>query len=297
MLLSCVQGVSASEGLGAEITYAKGGADAIVSLTYDDGYYATASFLNNQFKQKNLTGSLFLITDRLADDSYAGTLDEWKALFADGYLEPLSHSASHLYFAPEGDDRYTQYEKNNTAENYQHEITDSKQTLIDSFGYTPLSMAPGGGLMSKDGFEVVKKDYYSARLTNSIGNSVKGDAVSMQTLDPESGTDVGQWYNLKCLSVYLSGSAKRAEVLRDYVDTAVAQKGWFISYCHGICETGANEKANNMTTDDAEDYFTYIAEMQKAGKVWCAGISEATKYIRERQSSTVTETGDSSIIL
>ena len=49
MLIAPVSVLSASESYGAEIMYAKGGADCIVSMSFDDGYYDTALFLNEQF--------------------------------------------------------------------------------------------------------------------------------------------------------------------------------------------------------------------------------------------------------
>lgn len=282
--------VNAEDVFSAEIMYAKGGADSIISMSFDDGYYDTAVFLNEQYAEKGLKGSLAFISDRIknADEE---TKANWQNLIAQGNLEALSHSASHVYIAPD-DGSYPQYEENNTVENYQHEIVDSKADMEEIFGYDPLVFCPAGGIMSGDGFEYVKDNYYSARLTESIGNVVKGHEVLMQTLDPAVGTEPGDWYNLKTLSVYLSGSSQRAQLLCDYVDTAIAQKGWFLPYCHGIVETGDKASANNMTAEDAETFFSYIQQKQNEGKVWCAGIREATVYIRERQASEATVTGD-----
>ena len=270
--------------------YAKGGADCIISMSFDDGYYDTALFLNEQFAEKGLKGSLAFIADRIKNAD-AETKAKWQSLIAEGNLEAINHSATHLYIAPD-DGSYPQYEQNNTEENYQSEIVNSRATMEEIFGYDPLVFCPAGGIMSGDGFEYVKDNYYSARLTQSIGNVVKGHEVSMQTLNPVVGTEPGDWYNLKTLSVYLSGSAQRAELLCDYVDTAIAQKGWFLPYCHGVVETGDKASANNMTPEDAKTFFSYIQQKQNEGKVWCAGVREATIYIRERQASTATVTGN-----
>ena len=50
----------------AEIMKVKGGADAIVSMTFDDGIYDTALWLNEMFEMYGLKGSCMMIAGNIA---------------------------------------------------------------------------------------------------------------------------------------------------------------------------------------------------------------------------------------
>ena len=52
----------------------------------------------------------------------------------------------------------------------------------------------------------------------------------------------------------------------------------------------------NSTTDAADAFFAYASEYVKTGELWAATFGDATKYIRERQNTTVTERFNNSTV-
>jgi len=281
--------IPVSYGLTAEIAKARGGADSIISLIFDDGLYETSVFLNEQFKKYNLHGSIMMITDRIADDKHAGTLEQWQALFAEGYLDAQSHSATHMLL-PESEEWLagTSYSPtmidHNTPENFQHQLIDSLNTLKANFGTGVVAFAPAYNVLPPEAVEIVQQNYYAMRMgARNSGSDAKGNSLS-----PSIGTEKGQWHNLYT-SAFTDYKATDTETQADKlcaaIDKSVAANKWFMPFCHGVAET---ERSNDISQEDAETVFAHISELSKEGKVWSASFGEAVRYIRERQNSTVT---------
>ena len=108
----------------AELALAPYGAKGIVSMTFDDGNQATASWLNDKFKQYDLYGSIMMITDN--NLKTVANINFWKSIFADGRLAPESHSRTHMVlptdaWANNPNNDVTTL-NNNTEENFINEI-------------------------------------------------------------------------------------------------------------------------------------------------------------------------------
>lgn len=262
----------------AQITSAPNGADSIISMTFDDGLYDTAVFLNKMFKIYNLKGSAMMLPANISSNT--NLIKSWQTLFSDGYLEAQNHSATHMVlpsdsWAKANDGKYLE---NNTAENYQKELIDSKTTLTALFDNDIVAFAPSNNTLSYDAYEIVRKNYYA----------VRSGSRGLQSLDPTVGTlTEGSWHNLKMRGLYdgkSSDSEKNKQRLIGYVDEAAQNKGWLVTMCHSITKT-----SGDATESEAEAMFRRISYYQNRGQMVSMTFGDAVKYIRERQMSTVNE--------
>ncbi len=242
-----------------------GGANGIFTMSYDDGLYETAAYLDQIGAKYDVYSSAMMIPSKLSKADRA----KWQLLFDRGYIEPQNHSMTHLVL-PSDDWAYTNGEgsENNTPENYQYQIVDSKDLLEEYFGNDIIFFAASNNTLSSGAWEVVKDSHYAARL----------GALGVNSLDPTEGTNPGQWYNLKC--VWFSKDME--EIILPYIDIAAEQGGWFVGGCHSI---GDFDRAGDVSLEDAERIFAYASAYQEENKLWATTVSNAIKYVRERQNS------------
>lgn len=284
----------------AALTAAKGGATSVVSMTFDDGIYDTALFLNTMFAKYNLTGSCMMIIGNNVARTYVENNTnamKWQTLFANGYLEPQNHSMTHIVMPSESwaaNNAASLY--NNTPYRYTFELLDSQKLLKQYFPtYDFITFAPSNNTLSTYSYACDENGTLS---TDASGNYIRvddGGAIAVarktfyairqgsrgaQSLDPTFGTNAGSWHNLYMRGM---GDAKYdVATIKGWIDSTVSSGGWLVSMCHGITETGGD-----MTKAVAEEVFAYISSYVESGDIWCTTFSEATKYIRERQNSTV----------
>ena len=282
---------------GAEILPVKGGAKGILTMTYDDAQLDTAKWVNSENKKYGLAGSCMLIAGWTR---VTNNLAAWRALFADGTLEPESHSMNHDTLPAEGNGKFETHKGFNTQPKYKTELVDARTQLQEYFPeYDVLCFAPASNTLSTYSYAV--KQNGEADLTQRLNDggaekvavetyyAIRQGARGIQSLDPTFGTEAGGWYNLKMqgLSSY-EGEAKLIAA-KSWVDEAV-KGGWVIVMCHGI--EGPNAKGTSpleITEADADAFFAYAGEYVKTGELWSATFGEATKYLRERQNTTVSE--------
>lgn len=257
----------------AYLEKAYGGADSIISMTYDDGIYDTAVFINEQFKKYDLRGSIMAITSKIETEELR---TKWLELLDDGYLDMQSHSSTHLVLPSdswaESANRPGTLE-NNTPENYQSELVDSKASLEEWVLNDVVGFAASNNTLSDGAWEVVRDTYYAARLGSRGYN----------TLDPEEGVAAGSWHNLKMQGFYDvedTSASTKAEKIAAFADNAVENEAWLVTMCHSI-----QENAGDATMAEAEYAFRRIAQYVNENKLWCTTFGDAIKYVRERQNS------------
>lgn len=255
----------------AELALSPNGTRGIVSMTFDDGNQATASWLNEIFKQYDLHGSIMMITDSNLKNTES--ISFWKSIFADGRLSPESHSRTHMVLPSDSwaakNDPATL--NNNTEENYIREIYESGDKIKTTFGSFPLCFAPSNNTMSEGGMRVVKKFYYAMRQGTRFG-------ADIQSLDPIVGShDPGGWYNL-----YMTGTKNKEDAILKGLNIAATDGGWLVIMCHGI-----GENSGDSTYAKFEPVLEQMSEAQKNGTVWVTTFSEATKYVRQRQNTSI----------
>lgn len=261
----------------AEVMRVYGGASGIVSMTFDDGIYDTAVWLNQMFEKYDLRGSCMMVTSKINETN----IDDWKELFASGYLEPQNHSATHMIMPGtdwSGNAKYEASLPNNNDYNYQNEIYRSGVQLAMQFGSFPLCFAPSNNTLSREGTDYLKQYYYAMRKGQRWGSA------GFQSLDPMPGSDEkGGWYNLFMMGFKGNESGS----LISGLDTISTTGGWYITMCHGI---GENEDSADSTYEKSEPVFQYMSELQKQGKIWVTTFGDAAKYIRERQNTKLSYT-------
>ena len=251
----------------AEIMTVYGGADGIISMTFDDGYYETALVLDELFAKYDLKGSLMMIGNR------ANYVSKFQPLFDTGRLEPQSHSMTHVKMTAESVPYETQDEV------FEYEIAQSK-TQIESLypKYDVLTFAIPYGGMSDDAYDFAAKHYYGIRTTQN----------GVQTLDPDFSREYGSWSKMYSPVTYMSNfdyaenpEEKQWQWIKTTIDNAA--NGWYIPITHRVGDV----ENTDLTYAMADKMFAYIAQLKNEGKVWVTTYSEAVKYVRERQNSTV----------
>ena len=274
----------------AEFMQAYNGAKGIMSMTFDDGDISTNEWLNTMFEKYDLYGSTMAIVqgnyEKKNGDVYEmdpTKVERWRNLFANGRLEVESHTYTHMVLPSArwmGTDpeRIAQGEQNNNPENYQQEIVESKNLIKDYLGYDTICLAPSNNTLSDGAMEYVKRTYYAVRQGDrfQVGRNI-------QSLDPTPGSEqAGGWYNLWMLAFYDNAHEGVNVAIPNAVEYAAQNGGWVVTMCHGIHET-----SGDATYAEAEALFQKLSEYQKAGTVWVTTFGRATKYIRERQNSTI----------
>lgn len=266
--------IKEDEEMTAELMQAYGGARGIVSMTFDDGIYDTAVWLNQMFEKYGLRGSCMMIMSKINDQN----AEQWRELFASGHLEPESHTLTHMPMPAPSWDKYEQFQHNNTEENYKNEIDRAELLIRQYFNHTALCIAPSNNTLCDGATERVMKLHYAMRqgVRWSIGEG------KFQSLDPVPGSNKpGGWYNL-----YMMGFAGTEDgQLIAGLNHIAEEGGWYVTMCHGI---GLEEGSGDSTYARSEPVFQYMSKLQDEGKIWVTTFGDATRYIRERQNTTLT---------
>ena len=288
-------------GSAAEILPVKDGAKGILTMTYDDGILDTAKWVNAENRKYGLKGSCMLIAGR---QTLADQINQWNAIFADGTLEPESHSMTHDVLPADWSSHYANNKGNNIQSKYKYELIDAKKRLETLFpGRTVLCFAPGNNTLSTASFAEDASgkadlnrplsDGGAQAVANATYYAVRQGRYGMQTLDPAADASEGGWYNLK-IQWFRQWSGLNEG--KGWIDNAV-KGSWLIVMCHAIIGEGASSSGNqDITTDLADQFFSYAGQYVKSGELWSATLGEATKYIRERQSSTAYQRLESGVL-
>ena len=201
----------------AEIMTVKDGANAIATMTFDDGVHASAEALKPLLEKYGLKASLMVVPSRIQGiapyTSGYSTVAQLKELMEGGYIEPQSHSYSHLYIAEPGHADYNA--ANNTDENRYREIVGSYEFLTENFPEVDaISFAVPGGSYDSEIRDLLEKTFYAVR-NGSIASG------QVQTLDPADGRSAMSWHRLS--SIWLNES--NIEGIKTYLDTCVEDGG------------------------------------------------------------------------
>ena len=291
-------------GSAATILQAKDGAKGVLTMTYDDGLYDTAVWVNQKNKQYGLNGSCMLVVNKLSSSMIA----KWKTLFADGTLEPECHSMTHDTLPADWSKHYLDTAKkgNNNQPKYKYELIDSKNKLEELFpGKKILCFAPADNTLSTASFALDANgnadfsrpldDGGAQAVANANYYAIRQGRYGIQSLDPTLDAEAGGWYNLtiEWFREWMNGNADGP----GWLDDTVQKGGWLIIMCHAIYGDGASSSgAKDQTTTEADKFFARAGEYVDSGDLWCATFGEATKYIRERQNTTVTERLDGNTV-
>ena len=282
----------------AEIAPAKDGAKGVLTMTYDDGFYETAVWVNKENRKYGLNGSCMLVAGKSA---LTTDLAKWTSLFTYGTLEPQCHSMTHETMPADWSKHYKDDVKkaHNTQPKYKYELIDSKARLEELFpGHDIICFAPGDNTLSTASFAVDASgnailsspvnDGGAQKVASDTYYAIRQGKYGIQSLDPTFGIEEGSWYNLKIqwFREWWNNSSING---LGWIDQAVNEGGWLIVMCHAVIGEGANGSdsgSQDISTALADQFFAHAGEYVSSGDLWCATFSEATKYLRERQSAT-----------
>ena len=291
----------------AKLLAAKDGAKGIFTMTYDDGIYPTAKWVNAKNKIYGTKGSCMMIPNHNENaPNFGNRVSEWNAIFSDGTLEPECHSMTHGLVLPS--EKWSSFEGskyNNTQENYDVELVQSKAFIEAAFpGHTVLCLAPSNNTLSTYSFQsdgnggYVRVDDGGAQaVANATYFAIRQGERGAQSLDPTFDANPGGWYNLYIRSFFSSTYTQEEKLAngKKWLDETVRNGYWMIGMCHGINGSGAST-SGDLTTENAEALFKYASNYIESGELWAATFGEATKYIRERQNTTVSERYEENIV-
>ncbi len=254
----------------AEIMNAPNGATGIATMTFADGIWDVAVIVNELCEEYGFRASLMF-----NQDLGGKTAAEWNNLLAEGNLDPESHSLTHKNFE----------NVQLTPEQYAAEIGGSYTFLKECFpAYDILAFAAPSMSYTASDLEEVNKYFYAARNGQCV-LYIPGNRGKMQSVDPPVGTTPGSWMNMYQVrvqpNVELYSQSNSVEKIIGYLDTCVANGGWFTSLTHTIGDNG------DVTLAQLREILDAMKAYQDEGKLWVASYTEAAKYVRERQNSTV----------
>jgi hypothetical protein len=252
-------------------------------MTFDDGLKKTSALLDELCGKYGVVATLMLCTHAINDE----TAPFWQDLFKRGNVAPDSHSMWHKYLT-------NSHPENLTDEIITEEIEGSYEVLKKyfpehdclTFGIPYSSYVPKA-------FEHLFRSAYAVRGGTCV-LAYEFCRGKMQTLDPKPGSnEPGGWYMPYGMRIMneKSHAAKGYEYLTvdnflAYLDKCVRDRGWFISGTNGIVE-GENL---DIKAEDLERVLARMQEYINKGELWAPSFSDATKYVRERQNSSVTVT-------
>lgn len=238
-------------------------AKAIVTIISDDGFYDSCKNLDRLFGNRNLQCTAAGVVTIVEEHK-----DDWDELLQHGTIDLVSHSYNHIRMedgreiAQDGAALY-------------HEIVDADQWYEDWLGTEQIVFVCPENQMCKRGYKILKENnFWSVRKGNRGYNSIS----------PEEGVEVGQWFNLKVQGICDDGVD--TQVRNSWIDTAINDRTWLIEMWHNVMpeDDGGYQ---TILVSDAEEHLDYVAEKVASNDIWVATYDDAVKYIRERQNSSL----------
>lgn len=263
--LTVFASAAGTDTVNAQIDLVYGGRKGVVTMTFDDGKYDVALTIDELLKKYDLTATMMLIASKVQNDA-----DKWRALFETGRMVPQNHSMNHIGMR----DTVDSDAPNLNAATYKTEIVDSKALLEQLFPeYDMITYAIPNGRWCDDAATVGLTENYMMR--SSYGG--------VQSLDPGfSFNKNGNWSSLRCVNINTRTKPGQLAEIKSQVDEAAAG-AWICTLTHYV---GSMSQAE-LTYEEADELFAYIASYEKAGALWVTDTVSATKYIRERQNTTL----------
>lgn len=260
-IMACSRQQIGREKLSAEIAPVLYDRDAIVTIISDDGFFESGSLLSKLAQDFEMHVTI---------SGYVEALDnhrqEWKELEQEGNIEIISHSYSHNKMSEES---------NLSGEELEHEIKDSIAYCKKNFFTSQIAFVPPENTMCQEGYELLKEAGIYAIRQGSRG---------LNSLSPEEGTDGGQWYNLLTHGI---GDVDTTDERNQWVEDAIDEKAWLIEMWHNVSETGEEGGYQEMSIAMAKEHISYVSQKENEGRIWVASMTDATKYIYEKQNSEV----------
>lgn len=224
---------------------------AAVTLTFDDGDYASAEYYDSLMAENNIHGTAMLVTDWIKDEE----ISKWKALLSNGNIDIGNHSASHAI-------RYN--DAGVTAEVLEADITGAYNKLKELFPEQKImTFASPWTQISELSQAEVKKNHFA--------NRTSGDGLIAS--NPDDGV-------MLKLPAYVVMYEDAVSTLTSKVDQAIEGNNWLVYMMHGVGDSGYNIHKNTC-----KSFFEYIGS--KESQVWAGSLTEVVQYIYEKKNAKV----------
>ncbi|MGN0277999.1 MAG: polysaccharide deacetylase family protein [Lachnospiraceae bacterium] len=255
--------------LRTEISPVKYGRNAIVTIVSDDGDFETGVNLDELANKYGFTVTVSGIVNYIEPH-----LEEWRNIVSRGNVELVPHSYTHSKLLNE----------KLSAEEMSLEVCDSIDFVEENFSIDLIAFVPPEGVIDMEAYKLLEQ--------NGI-NVVRGVKYGYNTLEPQEGYEESQWYNLRVISIWKDDST---EERNEWIDIASNENKWLIEMWHNVTQSGTNGGYEEISYEQANEHMSYIAEMQQEEKIWVASLTEASKYLLEKENATVSATYSNSKI-
>ncbi len=241
-------------------------AKAGFTFVFDDGcYYESTKKSVEVFKDiERRTGVKIKATSaQTVNFLHEGLISLWKELFEEGYYDLASHSMDHCLC----------FNEETPWDVREKDAIDSKVALEKIYGITPLCyVAPNGG-HTPEGCRALHKHYLANR-NNSEGG-----------VDP----DTMDFYDIG--TIIPRHEHENAQPYVDFIDNLIKNGTYAIQINHWLSEKEQDTFHAQRLSVFAEE-CEYIAKMVNEGKLWCASMNDAVKYLYERKNAEISTQGD-----
>lgn len=243
--------------ISAEVESVRYGLDAICTIISDDGVHSTVEEL---YKISLKYGIKFTVAQTIKNISELQRLQE---LERGDYLEFISHSYSHLNMESEEISEQVLY----------HEIVESMQYMEQYFITPQIAFIPPNNQLSEKAYYICKKYFYAIRRWKR----------ELNPLSPVFGVESLNWLNLGCKGI---DDVKTTQERNRWVDQCIEQKKWLIEMWHNV-DKDTSKGYQTINQEEAEEHAAYIRSKKDEGILWIASFVDATKYILEKQTSSL----------
>ena len=267
---------------GVAILPVKGGANGIVTLIHDDGYYQTGYLLDELLEKYGLVADVGMVVSRVWDSkNNVATTDalEWQKLFDTGRWKIINHSMTHTFWGDVESGTVSSeraYEEVITSGEILRMLFPEQRVL--TYAYPGISAVTNNfGMSVYDAVKLLVRENYIAGRNYSKTSQTFYD-WDWEFMPAES---IGAGYldtTLNTISAAASG-----KIATIFVHRVVTDEEWDSTY--------SSYSGNTYTPiSHMEAIASKISEYERAGKIWNANYEDAVLYLREAECASVTKT-------
>ncbi len=275
-----------SKKMNATVERVKGGKNAIVVISHDDGDKATANYLAAEFERLDLRGTLSLIASRVYDPETDTRKEEdiefWQGILDTGRFNISSHTMTHRFWGMTDEAEsgiYNDYSGNS----FEYELEAGRITMetkgardilrelfptqrVLTFVKAGFGIHSSGVSLSEKSLEIISKYYIGTRWDGGGVETVPAaDPYKFKSFMVRAGEDDRKWIPL--------------------VDQAIAKRGAIVFLFHNIVPGTAS--GISVEQEDTTRLFEYVAEKVGENKVWCAYFEDAVLYTEAARCADV----------
>lgn len=238
-------------------------AKAIVTITSDDGVYETGVNLNRIFGERNLKCTVGGVVINVRPFRR-----KWKRILKEGNIDFVNHSYNHIRMQ-EGEP---------IAQNVkaiEKEIVEANKYFEKYFNVKSVVFVCPENRMCENGYKVLEENGFWA---------VRRGTRGFNSLSPERGREPGQWFNLMCQGIL--DKEVTTEVRNKWIDTTISEGKWLIEMWHNVVEKD-DGGYQSILLPAAIEHIDYLLQKLESNEIWIATLTEAVKYIKEKQNMAV----------